>query len=60
MVFGSSSATDQQMAYSHQYIKYSASRSEMSANSIHAGLDKDSFMAILQKSILTVNTVSGL
>ena len=39
---------------------YSASRREMYAIIIHARLDKDSFMAILQKAILTVNTVNRL
>ena len=57
---GSSLATDQQMAQSREYLKYSASRREMCANNIHARLDKDSFLAILQKAILTVNTVSRL
>ena len=39
---------------------YSASRREMYANNIHARLDKDGFMALLKKAILTVNTVTRL
>ena len=57
---GSSSVTDQQMAQSLEYLKYLASRREIYANNIHARLDKDSFMAILQKAILIVNTVNRL
>ena len=39
---------------------YSASRRGMYADNIYARLDKDSFMVLLQKAILTVNTVSRL
>ena len=48
------------MAYSREYIKYSASHREMYADSIHARPDKEIFMAILQKTVSTVNTVNIL
>ena len=41
-------------------LKYSASHREKYANNIYARLDKDSFMVILQKAVLTVNTVIRL